>query len=203
MRKALKRIFFCLILTISLWCGNLLADRSVLNDSIIRLHVVADSDSEQDQKIKLYVRDAVLEGLEEDLHKAADVEAAKEYLQESLPKVKALAEDALKKLGCSDGFQVSLCKEAFDTRVYDTFTLPAGVYDALWITIGEGAGKNWWCVVFPALCVPAASEEFRDVAVGSGFSEGLSRSLAETETYDLRFYCLDALGKLENMLFQG
>ena len=94
---------------------------------------------------------------------------------------------------------MTLQKEVFDTRVYDTFTLPAGVYEALRITIGSGEGKNWWCVVFPTLCVPATSEGFEDVAAGAGFPESLTKSL-EGE-YEIRFYLLDLLGKLEGYLF--
>ena len=96
---------------------------------------------------------------------------------------------------------VTLCKEAFDTRYYDTFTLPAGVYEALRITIGEGAGKNWWCVVFPTFCVPAAGEGFEDVAVDAGFSDALSGALTGEKPYELRFFFLDKLGELENRLF--
>ena len=98
---------------------------------------------------------------------------------------------------------VSLCKEAFDTRYYETFTLPAGVYEALRITIGEGNGKNWWCVVFPSLCVPATSSGFEDAAVGAGFSDTLSGAVTGEEDYEVRFYLLDTLGRLENILFEG
>jgi stage II sporulation protein R len=94
-----------------------------------------------------------------------------------------------------------LCKEAFDKRVYDTFTLPAGIYNALLIVIGDGQGKNWWCVVFPSLCIPAASETFADTAAGAGFPETLNRALTGDNGYELRFAVLDVLGNLENILF--
>jgi len=203
MRKALKRIVICLLLCTSAWCAALIADHNILKDEIIRLHVVANSDREEDQQMKLLVRDAVLKGLEKDLNELADADTAREYLQDNLPKIQRIATDTLKKAGCLSDVRVKIGRECFDTREYETFTLPAGIYDALRITIGEGNGKNWWCVVFPSLCIPASSESFLDVAASSGFSEALSYTLAGEENYKLRFLCLDAIGKLENMLRAG
>jgi len=88
-------------------------------------------------------------------------------------------------------------------RNYDTFRLPAGVYESLRIVIGEGEGKNWWCVVFPELCLPATAEGFESVAVGSGFSEALSGALTGETQYEIRFFLLDCFGRLENFFFHG
>ena len=93
--------------------------------------------------------------------------------------------------------------EEFATRYYDTFTLPAGIYEALRITIGEGEGQNWWCVVFPTLCVGATVEEFEETAHCAGFSDGLTGALTGEDGYEVRFFFLDALGKLENFLHKG
>ena len=98
---------------------------------------------------------------------------------------------------------VTLGKEVFDTRYYDTFTLPAGVYEALRITIGEGQGKNWWCVVFPTLCVPATSDGFEDVAAGAGFPDALTSALEGESGYELRFFLLDLLGKWQSRGYKG
>ena len=87
MKKLLKRIGICLVLAASVWCGSLLADRQRLNDELIRFHVVANSDSEEDQSIKLQVRDAVLNSLQSDLNKIADVNEARAYLQAKLPQI--------------------------------------------------------------------------------------------------------------------
>lgn len=198
MRKLLKRVILCLTLAVFLWCGKLLADKLWLRENIIRLHVVANSDSEVDQNIKLQVRDAVIASLEKELENISNVETAKAYLQENLPKLERIANETLALAGFDGKAAATLCKEAFDTRYYDTFTLPAGVYDALRITIGEGAGKNWWCVVFPSLCIPATSQGFGEMAVGAGFSEVLSDTLSGEEGYEVRFYLLDVIGRLEN-----
>ena len=201
MRNAVKNVGICLLAAVLFWCGTLLSDRHRLSQELIRFHVVANSDSVRDQQYKLRVRDAVLEGLQKDLQTIADVSAAKVYLEKKLPYIQSIAETALRSLGCEDPVTVELCRELFDTRYYDTFTLPAGVYNALRIVIGDGAGKNWWCVAFPGLCIPVSSAEFKDAAAGAGFPEVLSCSLMEEEGYELRFGLLDLMGKLENKLF--
>ena len=201
MKKILKRIVLCACIAGSIWCWGVISDRQTLNEELLRLHVVAASDSEADQAIKLRVRDAVINSISEDLAKIGDMEAAKQYIRENLPKIQKTANDTLKALGCTDEAVATLREELFDTRIYDTFTLPAGVYEALRITIGEGEGKNWWCVAFPTLCIPATSEGFEEVAAGAGFSETLTGTL-EGE-YEIRFYLLDLLGRLEGILWKG
>lgn len=202
MVKLWKRTGLCLFLACFFWCGTLLADRMTLNDNIIRLHVVANSDDEQDQNIKLKVRDAVVASIRSDLLNVTDVTAAKAYLQENLPRIEAAAKEVLKRAGVGEAITVSLCKEAFGTRIYDTFTLPAGIYEALRITIGEGEGKNWWCVVFPSLCIPATTDGVEDIAAGAGFSETLNKTLTGKSGCELRFFLLDKLGELENKFFR-
>jgi len=201
--KVVKRVGCCLLLSVLIWCGTLIADRQCLNQELIRLHVVANSDSAEDQNIKLQVRDAVITSLQNDLAELSDVEAAKAYLQENLPKIRDTANRTLEQAGVDCSAVVSLCREAFDTRYYDTFSLPAGVYESLRIVIGKGQGRNWWCVTFPTLCVPVTKEGFEDTAVGAGFSDTLSHTLTGDDKYEVRFYLLDQLGRLENIFFGG
>ena len=198
MKKLLKPVFICFLLVCLVYTIALVLDRQKLRNELIRLHVVAASDSEEDQAIKLQVRDAVLESLQAGLENATDIEAAKAYIQAQLPKLEHAANQVLAAAGCGDVATVSLQVEEFAARVYDTFSLPAGLYDSLRITIGEGAGRNWWCVTFPTLCIPATTEGFEAVAAGAGFSEELTGSL--TGEYEVRFYLLDLLGQLENFL---
>lgn len=203
MRKCLKRLGICLLTVCLLWGFLIVADKQTLQNELIRLHVVAASDSEYDQALKLQVRDAVVNSLQENMQNVADAAQAKAYLQENLPKIEALANRVLREVGCSDVATVSLQLEEFATRYYDTFTLPAGIYEALRITIGEGTGHNWWCVVFPTLCVGATVEEFEETAQCAGLSDSLTAALAGDEDYEIRFFLLDALGKLENFLHKG
>ena len=201
MMKVFKRMIICAALAVLCWGFFLISDKISLSRELIRFHVVANSDSQEDQSMKLTVRDAVLNSIQADLQAISDIENAKEYLQNSLPKIQILVDQTLMEMGFQGPSVVSFCKEQFDVRHYDTFSLPAGVYESLRIVIGEGKGKNWWCVSFPTLCLPATVSEFRDVAVGAGFSDSLVRTLSGDEAYEIRFFFLDQLGILENILF--
>ena len=186
-----------------IWCAMIVADKKALREELIRLHIVAASDSEEDQSLKLRVRDAVLSSLREGMETVTDIEQARAYLQENLSQIEAVANRVLREAGCTDTATASLQPEEFDIRHYDTFTLPAGIYEALRITIGAGEGHNWWCVAFPTLCVGATVEEFEKTASCAGFSDALSGALAGEETYEVRFLILDVLGRLENFFHKG
>lgn len=203
MRKLVRRIVFCAMTAVVVWGGMLIADREMLNDQLIRFHVVAASDSREDQNVKLQVRDAVLEVIQRDLQAVTDVDAARAYLQQQLPKIQRIANETLQKAGMNQEAVVSLCREAFDIREYDTFTLPGGIYETLRIVIGEGQGHNWWCVAFPSLCMTATTQEFEAAAAGAGFSDVLTDTLAGEPKYEVRFFLLDKLGELENILGRG
>ena len=202
MRKLFNQILICCIFVSFCWLGFLIRDRHTLDSGLIRFHVVANSDRVEDQRLKLKVRDAVLNSLQFDLKQITDISDAKTYLQENLPKIQKLVDKTLTELGYQGGSKVSLCKEAFNVRHYDTFSLPAGVYHSLRIVIGEGKGKNWWCVSFPSLCLPATAAGFSDTAVSAGFSAPLVKTLSGNENYEIHFFFLNQLGKLENILFQ-
>ena len=199
----MKRVGICLLVTVIVWAVMLLRDHQMLRNELIRLHVVAASDNPEDQTLKLQVKDAVVESLQKNMENLADMEQAEIYLQQQLPKIEALANRVLQEAGCGDVATVSLQLEEFATRYYDTFTLPAGIYESLRITIGPGEGKNWWCVVFPTLCVGATVEEFEETAHCAGFSDALTGALTGEEPYEVRFFVLDALGRLENFLHKG
>ena len=203
MRKSLKRLGICALIAALVWTAGIISNKQNLQNGLIRLHVVAASDSEEDQNLKLLVRDAVISSLRENMNHVKDMETAKAYLRENLPKIEAVANCVLQKAGISDTVTVSLEPEEFETRTYDTFTLPAGVYEALRVTIGAGEGHNWWCVVFPALCVGATVEEFEETAHCAGLSDSLTAAIAGEENYEVRFLILDALGRLENFLHKG
>ena len=183
------------------YTGALLADKEKLHDELIRFHVVGASDSIEDQAIKLQVRDTIVVSLQQALEDATDIDQAKSYIQEHLPQIEAAANALLMELGSKDLAVVSFMEEAFPARNYDSFSLPSGVYNSLRITIGEGEGKNWWCVVFPSLCFQTSSSDVEDVAAGAGFSEELSNTVTRQEGYQVRFFFLDMLGKIENFFF--
>lgn len=198
MRKILKFCGFCCLLAALLWFGSVIADRQSLNENIVRLHVVANSDSGEDQALKLQVRDAVTGKLQSVMEAMPDARQAKEWILANLEELESFVNQLLADAGSADTAKVTFQKEAFDARSYDTFSLPAGVYESLRITIGKGEGKNWWCVVFPTLCAPATTQGFSDAAAGSGFPDSLTGALENDGGYEIRFFFLDCLGRIEN-----
>lgn len=202
--KKIAKLLLVLMLVFGLtWCGTVIADRKTLSEDLIRLHVVAASDTQEDQQIKLQVRDALMEYLQQHMPKPEDVEAAKETLKGMLSQLEETANAALSAAGVTDQAKVTLTTEEFPIRHYDTFSLPAGIYESLRVTIGEGQGKNWWCVVFPSLCMPATTEGFADTAAGAGFSDSLSGALQGQPGYEIRFFLLDCMGWLQNLFSRG
>ena len=172
-----------------------------LAQKLIRLHVVANSDTAEDQRVKLLVRDAVLWAAADALEEETDPEEA---LQNGLPAIEQAANETLSRLGSGDTAKVSLRRELFPTRDYETFRLPAGVYRTLRVTIGTGEGHNWWCVVFPALCLPANAEDFEAVCEAAGFTEGeISVLTEETGEIEVEFKTLELLGKLKKILWDA
>ena len=203
MRTSCKIIAVALVLGVFVYMASLVSDKKQLSNDILRLHVVGASNSQADQAVKLEVRDAVLQAVEHMTVGVNNKEEAEQCLSENLHTLEMAANAVLQKHGFTDLATVSLRKEEFPKREYDTFTLPAGVYDSLRVTIGEGTGRNWWCVVFPSLCIPAASEETKDVAAGAGFSDSLSGAITGEERYEVRFFLLDVWGRLENFFHKG
>ena len=149
------------------WALNTQRD---LADRVVRLHVLANSDSEEDQALKLLVRDAVLERATALLEQTESRAEAEVLLREGLPELETIAEETVRANGYSYAVTAELEDTSFPTKEYDGFSLPAGEYLALRILIGEGAGQNWWCVVFPPLCT-AASADVPETALAAGLTE--------------------------------
>lgn len=129
-----------------------------VRENTLRLHVIAASDSEADQRNKLLVRDAILEEFSPALAAGRNVDDAVRVTEQLTGAIEESAERCLRAAGCEDAVTASVVTMDFDTVTYDGGeTMPAGEYRALRIVIGEGAGHNWWCVMYPPLCVPAAA----------------------------------------------
>ncbi len=164
-----------------------------LSEKLIRLHVVGSSDSEEDQSAKLLVKDAVCAYLDVLLDGAKSREEAEIRIKNNIGEISAMAAEAAKAAG-QGGASACLAVESFPTRDYDGFSLPAGSYTALRVTVGSGGGKNWWCVVFPPLCVTAA--QGREAMVASGMS-GDEIDLI-TSRYTVRFKILELIETIRN-----
>ena len=159
---------FGLTLTAGVWAS---ATEAALADRVLRLHVVANSDSDADQARKLLVRDAVLARATLLLDGAAGRQDAEAALAPHLDELAQAGAEALARTGNHDPVRVELDGQWFPTREYDGFSLPAGQYRALRVTIGAGAGRNWWCVVFPPLCLASVSEQSVETAAEGVLSE--------------------------------
>ena len=193
-------IFLFAIAAAVLWLGLMTAQQRRLADSMLRLHVVANSDGEEDQALKLKVRDAVLSCAEGWLEGVDDPKEAEAVLSQHLSELEQAGEQVTQENGYSYPVKASLEQVHFPTKYYDGFALPAGEYRALRVVLGEGAGHNWWCVVFPGLCVAPASE-WQEVAVSGGMSESDVELMEENESgYILRFRCLEWLDALQQRL---
>lgn len=156
----LSRSLLCaFLLTATLGWFRTAAAAEQLPENILRLHVVANSDSEEDQALKLAVRDAVLSEAGKYCSAASTLEEANFQVCTHLEAITQAAQKVIARQGAGDRASAQVTEMYFPTKSYENFTLPAGRYRALRVTIGEGAGRNWWCVVFPALCLPAAAEE--------------------------------------------
>lgn len=130
-----------------------------LEQDVLRLHILANSDSVSDQSLKLKVRDDVIEYMSPLYIDATDKSDAIEITQQHLSSIEEIAQSSVYEYGYNYSVDAKILNTYFDTRYYDDFTMPAGMYDALQISIGDASGKNWWCVMYPSLCVGASSKE--------------------------------------------
>ena len=187
-------ISMLLALCITLCAGTWASARSeALSDALVRLHVIAVSDEAEEQEIKLRVRDSVLAYLEPRLEGADDAAEARELISAELDGIKAAAETA------AEGREVSvtLSREYYPTRDYGSFALPAGSYESLRVVLGEGEGHNWWCVVFPPLCLSAAEADNALETLGGDSAQLLS---GEGEGVVFKFRLLELWGELMEYL---
>ncbi len=169
------------VLGFSKTCGE-------VRSAVLRLHVIANSDTQADQSLKLAVRDAILEENGDLVAAAEDKEQAIRSAKEALGQLQKTAQQVVAKQGAPYAVHVELTKSAFLTRTYGNVTLPAGVYDAVKVTLGSGAGHNWWCVLFPPLCLPAAMDlpDAEDV-----LSDGAFALVEEDPKLELRFWIVE------------
>lgn len=130
-----------------------------LRGSVLRLHILANSDSTYDQQLKLSVRDALLAHGDEIFGDAENFDEAEQYAEHNLALIKEIAEETLREKGCKLPVSAEITEMYFDDRTYGDITMPAGDYTALRVEIGKADGHNWWCVMYPPLCIPAACED--------------------------------------------
>lgn len=166
--------------------------REGLIQSVLRLHIVADSDDPQDQAVKLAVRDALVSEYGQTLSQAESLEQAQELAGRLLPQMLDTARQTVAAQGCTLPVTGEVGELSFPAVSYEGYTLPAGEYQAVRIQLGEGEGHNWFCVLYPAVCLDSS------VALEEGMSSQQKEMLTHPEDYEIRFALLDGLMVLWN-----
>lgn len=176
-------------------------EQKALADSVIRLHVLANSDEQADQQLKLLVRDRVLAEAEGLYQSGDDVQAAYERLEEALPRLAQAGQQVVEEQGYDYPVTAELTRSWFPTKHYTNVSLPAGNYTAVRIVIGEGSGQNWWCVVFPPLCLGSVSEQVDEAAQAGLFTEEqVSLITGESGGYVVKFKAIELWEEFKKML---
>lgn len=170
-----------------------------IREEILRLHIIANSDEDYDQELKLKVRDAVLLSGEAIFSGSEDIISAEGKIAEKTYLLKAAAEETIENLGYNYSVKIELARSYFPTRIYDELTLPAGYYKAVRIVIGEGKGKNWWCIMFPPLCLPAATSD-REI-ISEYLSEKEMDIVTSNPKYEVRFWLVEKYYDIKNRFF--
>lgn len=167
---------------------------SEVSDEVLRLHIPANSDSTEDQLLKLELRDYVLEKFGDELSICGTLYDAESRAAELLPEIEHECGVFLEEHGADYGAKAELVTMHFTTREYERLILPAGEYRALRITLGSGEGKNWWCVIFPQLCLPAVSE--KSEISGAQNAENVLESFGKPQKIKVKFALYELIGKM-------
>ena len=201
MKRAARWEWALLIAILISFAWGTWADRTQqqLSDKVLRLHVLANSDSEADQALKRKVRDSVLETASAILADCPDRETAEQRLSAALPEIEDAARARIAAEGGKQTVTAELRPTVFPTREYEDFTLPAGEYLALRVVLGEGEGHNWWCVVFPPLCAETTSS-LSQTAMAAGLTEEEVALITESDGYQLKFKAVELWERLKAAL---
>ena len=187
-------LIICIIATVSF--EN---DCKGIREEVLRLHVIANSDEDYDQELKLKVRDAVLMSGEAIFSGSEDIISAESEIADKKDVILYSAVETIRNLGYDYDVKIELARSYFPTRTYDNLTLPAGYYKSVRIIIGEGKGKNWWCIMFPPLCLPSATK--KDEIISSFLSDEEMAVVTSDPDYEVRFWIVEKYYELKNKLF--
>lgn len=190
-------VFLPLLLIFTLLFGSLSYTNDASNDistKVLRMHVLANSNSINDQRLKIAVKNNILKSTQELFTDCDNLEESIEIAQSNTELIKASAQEVIKKYNKNYDVKVYVDNEFFDVREYKDFTLPSGNYNTVKIVIGEGKGKNWWCVMYPAVCISACSDDF-DKALTKE-----EKKLITSKKYIPKFKILEIINKIKNKI---
>lgn len=198
MSKVLK-IFtpiFILFFLVAVYVTPFAKTSENISNEVFRLHILANSDTNEDQTLKLKVRDEILNAGQNIFKSCQSLDEIIEVSKNNAEYFKSIAENCIKQNGYDYDVNVCVDKEYFNTRKYDKITLPSGVYNALKIEIGEAKGHNWWCVMFPAICLPAVSDD----EIYSVLDEDEIDLVNSNSKYEIRFKIVEIYQKIKSEL---
>lgn len=184
-------IFLCALLVVVSITPTITMSESI-SQKVFRLHILANSDSDVDQQLKLRVRDKILQESEKMFSSCNSVDEAINISRESIDKLKNISRQVIAYYNYDYDVRAYVTKEYFETREYDNFTLPAGIYDCLKIEIGQGKGHNWWCVMYPSVCISGCTDDF-----DSTLTEDEKR-LIESDNYVIKFKVVEIYEKIKS-----
>ena len=190
--------FTCVALMISLFSAAFPVNGEIeLYDNVVRLHVLANSDSDEDQALKLKVRDSILGVMEENMENCQTVDSAQKELEKSKSIMIEAAEKCIAENGYSYSVDIEFGEENYPERQYENVSLPAGKYYSVRVKIGEGEGKNWWCVLFPPLCLGSAVSNNDEELASVGLSPDEVKILTNSDDaeYEIKFKLLEFFQK--------
>ncbi|MBR2578919.1 MAG: stage II sporulation protein R [Clostridia bacterium] len=197
MKMVVEALISGFVISVICSCLGFFSRCDSISGKIFRLHIIANSDSAEDQALKLKVRDRILSDVGVELSAATDVIGAEHVAEGKLGEIENIAQDEVLKNGYGYEVKAQIVHMYFSTRYYGDITMPAGYYDALRITIGEAKGKNWWCVMFPPMCIPAAegSAELQKVLDSAEVD-----TLSSEGRYVLEFKAVEIYAKLQEFI---
>ena len=200
MKKTLLRIEISILIALII-CGvlniNAFSEKcDNIREKMLRMHVIANSDKAKDQELKLKVRDAVLLAGKEIFDGSITSSEAKEKISPQIDYLEKVALETIRNEGFDYKVKITIDKEFFNTRTYEnSVTLPAGYYNAIKVVIGDGKGQNWWCVMFPPMCLPTAVAECE---ISDVLTDDETEIVTESEKYKFRFKIVELLEEIFN-----
>lgn len=183
---------FLVLLLLSISITSAISLSEDISEKVFRLHILANSDTDEDQALKLKVRDEVLIYTENLYKSCISVDDAIRITNDNIEEIKNVVQAVISEYGYQYKAEVFTAKEYFSTRKYDNFSLPAGMYDSLKIEIGEAKGHNWWCVMFPTVCISGCTGDLES----SLTSEEME--LIENDKYVIRFKAVEIYEKIKS-----
>lgn len=190
-------VFFGLLCAVFLSFADFNASCEDLRTNVLRLHIIANSDSQEDQELKLKIRDRILDESGDLFEGITNIDEAISVANENIELYCSIANKVITENGFKYKAEAYIGDSYFETREYENFTLPAGIYKSLIVSVGEAKGKNWWCVIFPEVCLPAAAADLSDTV-----NKENAEIAEQPQKYIMRFKAVEIYENIKKLIKQ-